>query len=1730
MSGGESHSNATATGKLPPTAPRAFIERPMSSGQGVGQETSIPPTGPSKPSILDNPTIPVGPRAQTQKQQRHGSNTWINPHLKKAPDSPKVMRSQSFAQHQNTAPFRRDGGQADAYADERRPRSSDAKSDSQALDQENRMRSHHSAEPGEITVKSERESHSTRRWVDRDGRPIGSSRDPIDGHGYAKETSPRPLKKQDSRIQEPKEGTKRKRKRPGVPVVRFALPAKITAAGEDSESDDDEEMALYFKVEIEKETSELSKLQAPSLPDEVISRFATLSHGSMVKILNDSEGLTEMLGDAPGKVETTKEDVSTKPSIVEDSAPLERTLTSKPSIFTSNGDDQDTNAVTSQGHDGPDADDQEPQPKTEDMDMDGDTDHALPAPGTNFRGDQTLSRDDAGQQVNPLASAEDKSDEPAVGDASTAQRPPSILLETTEGGSKPPSTPSQVADEEDDDETESEDEAYINIETVRQYMSTPPIEDLPDFGDTAWHKDPGFMASLDPDSIVDNFVVEHLAKFHLSKIADQESDKKIYADDYTHYLDFTTSSDPAAVKSRDKFAVSIPHIEPLPAPPPEPKPEGRGTGRRFHTERDLERVLQASMREDEERRERELRAQKEKYRSDKEAVVPDMFWSEEERQQVQYIDRTGYMPQNRLVSAWHVLPPVNNLTQEESNLFEKRYLELPKQWGKVAEVIPKRDFGTCIQYYYLMKKDLNLKEKLKRQPKRRKKGGRGKQRSSALVSELGNGDPETEENPETGENGERRRPRRAAAPTWNFEQPPIDPDNPGSGQMGRRGVSAAGKGDQPEKVDGRKGGRRKAAKDKDPKLAKPQMLAAAPPAGTGRGRSRSGSRVQNPEFQIAPGPEMPRLPTHLEQPMPSGMQPPFAVQQQQPIMQSQERPQAMPPLSITDVMAAPSLRPEPPPPLPPPKPAMTTFNLAQPQQDRKAPTQASSYWSVSESNDFPQLLRSFGSDWTAIAAHMGSKTAVMASSVTSEHELLTNSNQQVKNYFVRQKDQGKSEWEILTQEADAKRSRGEKRPEPPQPTTGGRGRRYDGTPAPTSRPLAVAPGMEGQGEMMPGKMEAPAQQARPQPFSSYGVAIAQAPTQQPLGQQPIAMQQHHGSQPVSQAMSPTARPLRAPQQAFGFPEIEREPSQQQRVPLPQKAPGISHPESREQRPLASAQSDPNSVWERAKRQERQRDAEMQGMVVKTEADMPPRHYEPFVHRHQLSHGQTPREPLSLARPPSQEPSRSAVSQPYSHQGPPPGRPMQGDISRAGSPPSAVPTSRPISALQQRQSSGSIQEPYGGASSQPATPAPVVPATRPPEPRKTSSIMSLLNDDPPPPPKRVNDMSNTSRPSNTPPPQGMGRPPPGPTPSSQARREPEQYSPYGRTPSAGPSAMPSLKPTYSASPQSQHMGGSRASMGMQVDSPGGERDYYRQHGYPQGHQPSRTDSPQGSHRYPPPGQSGQVPFQSQGGYPTSYGNPAQPPHASSPPPQYSVHSSASRTREVPQGGREPWPPQGHQQPPSNLQQPGGWPAPSSKAAPGPPPQQPWPAQHPSSTSKPPTPSQAWSSAPPPQQPHHMGMRDERGPPIYGSGNSRMSEQQRHAQQQQAQQQQQQQHAMQNRYPTPTSRGPESVPPPAQAYPRYASTPGPGPGPVPPPRDPRDIPARSYTPGGYDGRGPPPPPGPGYPIDPREMQMREARERGEARDPRDRRDPHDAREAMARGLRPHEYDRHPDRYGP
>ena len=970
---------ASGSGKPPPTAPRAFGEQQPNSSNPALSDGPQPPTGPAKSSLQDNPSIPIGPRAQQKPLQRATSKQWINPNLKKPPESPKLMRSQSFAQSQQSPPFgfRQEGGQNESRPEDRRPRSSDAKSDTNRFSGHQRAREL-SAEPGEI-IKSEGsqlgeeavefDTKSSRDSKERTAKPPQS---PI------AERDADPPKDHTDAVTQPEPQTKPNRKQPYIPVVRFSLPPKPAPVDQGSESDDDEDMIEYFENQIKMAEAELNKLQAPQLPVEVVARFAAMSHGSMVKILNDGEGFSKMLGDIPEGLEIPPPKSSRSKAVEAAIATPETGLVSDTKKLVLEAGKQET----PEQHETrvlPDDPKEETQPKTEDMDVDVPPTAAPPALVVPEQPPQSKEspRPAPGPEPEPITEKQSVTNDivPTVEDHVMRDVDPVTLAPNTAGGeSKPPSTPSQVEDD-GDDETESEDEAYLNAQCIRQTMTTPPLDSLPDYSTAVpWDKDPEFLATINPDPVVEDLITKHLSQMNLKRKAEQMQEKKDYSEQYSRYLRFTNSDDPVAVKSRGKFDVTGTSPDPVIPVIPEPqKAEGRGTGRKYASERDLERVIQASMREDEERRERELRMQQEKYRSDKEAVIPDMYWTKEDRDEERYIDRSGYVPQDRLVSTWQVLPPINNFTVEETSLFEKRYLELPKQWGKIAEVIPRRNFGSCIQIYYMTKKDLNLKEKLKKQPKRRKKG-RGKQRSSALVSELGNADADGEDNTEVGENGERRRPRRAAAPTWNFEQPIVENDSatPVS-TPGRRGASSA-KGDQPEKVDGRKG-RRKAKdkeKDKDGKPVKSaQNLTVASVAGKGR-RSRSGSRAPNVEFQNTMAADLQRSTPQFEKPpLAPGIQPPFSVQQQ-PI----DRPPPLAASMMSEVMAPPSLRPEPP---APPQPAMSTFNLASGPQERKAPTQASSYWSVSESNDFPQLLRAFGTDWNAIAAHMGTKTAVMVS-------------------------------------------------------------------------------------------------------------------------------------------------------------------------------------------------------------------------------------------------------------------------------------------------------------------------------------------------------------------------------------------------------------------------------------------------------------------------------------------------------------------------------------------------------------------------------------------------------------------------------------------------------------------------------------------------------------------------------------------------------------------------------
>ncbi|AEO61996.1 hypothetical protein MYCTH_2312863 [Thermothelomyces thermophilus ATCC 42464] len=1311
-------------------------------------------------------------------------------------------------------------------------------------------------------------------------------------------------------------------------------------------------MDVYFEGEISKAEAELKKLKdaVDKVPVRIVKRYATAVHEAMLRVLNDDVDLMGLVGPIPedftfpcpkpGTEIVDKEMPDAGPEEQEEQEEQEKPLTTREPSAIPTVEEADEDATHPP----------EPQPKVEEKDAENSGLPQVPTLEEAKRLDEDIEMEDSAEPQVAAAPTPTLADEPLVAqeEGLTFPPPPFDRPETERSSASP--------DEESEDRTEDDASIYGSVEAVREFSATPPTEDLPVYNVKPWYKSRRVRKLAEESAEFGEFLLRHMQDQTAALQLAQDELRQEYAKNYESYLRFTASDDPAAVKSREYFTNAGTQAGSNGrGSNSDSKPEGgRRAAGRFSTELDLEAAIKESIREHQERKEREERALKEKYRTDKEAVIPEMYWTQEERERASFYDTAGLLPLEKLVATWQVVPGHVNFTEEEAEKFEKAYLEAPKQWGKISKEVGTRDPGTCIMYYYAKKRELNLKEKLKKQPRRRKKG-RGKQRSSALVSELGTTENETEDttNQENGENGERRRPpRRAAAPVWgnNDATPNADSDGatptPTPGRR-RAGTAAESKSEgNAEKSEGRRGGRKPRAPKADKEAKAPRQLAqapasappAAPPSKTGR--SRANSKAQGPEWA---SPQIPvdlaaRVPLPFEAPQ-AGMQPPLAPAQQQAPLTSPNR--AAPPVassSISEVMAPPSLRPEP----PPPPASVPTFEIAQaagPERIR-TPQQASSYWSVSETTDFPALLRAFGTDWQKIANHMQTKTATM-----------------VKNYYVRQtKEGGKPEWEQIAMEADAKGQRGEKRPPPPTPTQGPR-KRYDVS-STGHRPLASAE----PEETLLTKIE-PQQN---QPFSRFQIPIAQAaPVSHPLAQTtqapPISsphtggattqqqQQQQQQQQPppsgpvATQAMSPHTHPLRPPGPVYSY--LEREvdvPAQAQQAartsqkpaPIPTSVPPASEAVPRpaqwatdlgQQFSLLQQTKDARSARDARERQrlelaqrESPRPVERAPLRMKQEPEPALHHPDAYPQYQPAQRVMPPRmEAAPIGRQPepvrtSAAPIQQAPPQPVHTQ--PPGRSLLGEPAQAPQMPSAH--ERTMSGSMQRQPPVSMQEQYGAApaSAPPAPPPQPQPAPAPPRaPERKVNIMSLLNDDDPPLPKRVSDVSPVKRSST---PQPMARQPAAaPLPP---RREVETGYSYARGPAPGPpSAIPPLKPYHTQSPQPHHVRVPSSGMASSMDPAAeAQRDYYARHSYPAQHAASAANSPQSQHmhysqhghvqqQHAPQAQTGyqgQQPYQP---YPISQ------PHSASPTPQYAPHPSMSGRRET-APGREPWPPQQQQQ--------------------------------------------------------------------------------------------------------------------------------------------------------------------------------------------------------------------------
>ena len=392
-------------------------------------------------------------------------------------------------------------------------------------------------------------------------------------------------------------------------------------------------------------------------------------------------------------------------------------------------------------------------------------------------------------------------------------------------------------------------------------------------------------------------------------------------------------------------------MTPRPASPtPSEKPTTVATpmigtrGAKNLTELDFQNVLKASAEWHREEQERKERSQNAKADPEKEATIPPMLDTCEK-------DANVFEDSNQLVTADDVLdvydfvPLQDDFTEDEQKAFLQAYLTWPKKWGKIAEYLPDRDFQQCILHYYLTKQAEKYKEAVKKSLGKRGRRTRGpatRPKSNALMADLGvrpdvyEGDEFEATLPAVTDTG---RPRRAAAPTFGDNGP--DSETPSGGPTRPRGGTNKDlAGDQSGEKPGRGGKRTRGTRR--PKGQQMQVT-----ANIGPSPQKIGSEV---------GPiTKPVRSMHKTEP---GLLKVVENQTLDPQRQGDNEVERHAQFSLTPSASENET-------------VSTGFQVYQ------QPHQPSSYWSVFEVRDFPNLLKYYGRNFEAISAHMRTKTTIM---------------------------------------------------------------------------------------------------------------------------------------------------------------------------------------------------------------------------------------------------------------------------------------------------------------------------------------------------------------------------------------------------------------------------------------------------------------------------------------------------------------------------------------------------------------------------------------------------------------------------------------------------------------------------------------------------------------------------------------------------------------------------------
>ena len=782
-------------------------------------------------------------------------------------------------------------------------------------------------------------------------------------------------------------------------------------------------------------------------------------------------------------------------------------------------------------------------------------------------------------------------------------------------------------------------------------------------------------------------------------------------------------------------------------PPANPVMEGRRL-HKFNSEYEFELVLKQSeetARIEQEKADRE--AKKNQADMEKEAHVPDMMTAAE-LCRAAFVDNNRYRDPETLTQVFAYEPPVDNFSEEEQKLFVAAFKETPKKWGEIASLLgPHRTYKDCIHHYYATKWDGRFRDNRARKLKgvRRGRGAKAPPRGkgSALMADLAR----TEElaPPVTLESG---RPKRAAAPT-TFGERELDAKAALLGPSPAKKLAASSK----QESNGENGAekpvkRRKGAGDKPGRKGKAQQPLAALAAAPAMSMSPNKQFLQGMHTKE----EIARAQSLEDASLLAGLQTGNhnMVSADGQIVYAQET--FMPPM--TGLEEAERIK------------AAGTGPSSKPS--------ASSYWSVPEQSDFVKYIGHFGTDFAAIAAHMGTKTQTM-----------------IKNHYMRQIDGGnRPDLEEAATIANARRDRGEDMGAPPTPTPIIK-RKYD-NPQPNA-PRALAPHTDAmeidevpqmQRVTAPKHVSPPQFQSQPRFTTSAQSTPIPAHRVAPSPVQAAAS----AATPTATPQVPPAAPPRSVPQPLGprmglFSDKRDRPESRPGVPISstfrmseQPTPPQNHNQPlQSSRPIRDAH-DPQFLQSLIEEQKRAR--EMQGTYQQQDrADQQMQHRNPFqqpqIHRSPATQAlQAPPERKPLAQERAPTPPRN----PFQHAG------LVGGLFRSpgfgplAPTPASMLASRPTfnTSPPKKEDPRPSSVPSVPKSQPPATPAPAAEAP------KRSNLMSILNseaEEPKPASKRISsDQTLLQAPQRnaSPVPSAFPGTPQGPPPSSMGHSRHETF--------------------------------------------------------------------------------------------------------------------------------------------------------------------------------------------------------------------------------------------------------------------------------------------------------------------------------------------------------------------